>query len=117
MIKEINRDELKKLIDDKGNYVLIDVRQKEELQYGMIPTAHHIPLSEVESAFDLDSSAFEKNYGFSKPARSDLMIVYCRSGGRSSIAAGFLSKKGFKVRNYAGSILDWSEIDENVQAY
>ena len=60
----ITTEELKKLIDDKKNFVLIDVRRQDELHYGMIPTAHHLPLNDIEDAFDLDKQSFKKKYRF-----------------------------------------------------
>ena len=114
----ITRDALKTLIDTKGKYVLIDVREKEELAYGMIPTAHHIPLHEMEFALELVPEDFEKKYGFQKPAKEDTVIFYCRSGGRAAMATAFAEQAGFiHAKNYAGSILDWASIDQNVRRY
>jgi len=49
----ITRDELKELIDSKGDYVLIDVRDRQELTNGFIPTAHCVPLNEIEEALGI----------------------------------------------------------------
>lgn len=116
-IKIISRNELKSLIDKKENYVLIDVRNPEELQHGMIPTARNIPLQEIEHAFDLSDEEFNSKYSFVKPKKDDNIIFYCRTGGRSNRAAKILLDKGFNAKNYKGSIWDWAEIDANVKRY
>jgi len=40
------------------------VRNKDELIHGKIPTAIHIPLPEIQEAFQLDSERFKEKYGF-----------------------------------------------------
>jgi len=114
----ISRDELKELIDTKAKYTLIDVREKEELAYGMIPTAQNIPLHELEYAFELVSEDFQKKYGFPKPRKEDVVIFYCRTGGRSAMATAFAKAQGFvHAKNYAGSVYDWATIDAHVRIY
>ena len=112
------REQLKWLIERKEKYILIDVRQKEELAYGMIPTAHNIPLQEFEEAWDLAPETFEQRYNFKKPSKEDLVIFYCRTGGRSAQATAYAQSKGYKsAKNFRGSVKEWSEIDPNVQMY
>ncbi|MSR85881.1 sulfurtransferase [Candidatus Woesearchaeota archaeon] len=114
----ISRDEVKKLIDTKGSYTLIDVREKEELSYGMIPTAHNVPLHEMELALELVPEDFQKKYGFKKPQKEDTVIFYCRTGGRSAMATAFAKEQGYvHAKNYAGSIYDWATIDPSVRRY
>ena len=105
MVEIISTEELKKLIDEKGDYVLIDVRESEELDNGMIPTAQHIPLGNV-----ID--------GLSKFDKKDNIIFHCRTGVRSEKAAQFALGLGFvNAKNFKGSIWEWSEIDPNVKRY
>ena len=113
----INTEELKKMIDSSGDYILIDVRREDELIHGMIPTAKHIILDEVESAFEMGEEEFLVKYGFPKPTKDELIIVYCRTGGRSKVASSYLNGKGYHVQNYEGSVQEWSKIDDNVKMY
>lgn len=114
----ISREEVKKLIDTKAKYVLIDVRETEELAYGMIPTAHNVPLHELEYALALLPEDFQKKYGFEKPKKEEVVIFYCRTGGRSAMATAFAEEQGYvHAKNYAGSIYDWATIDTNVRRY
>ena len=114
----INRDELKALIETKGDYILIDVRETHEMQYGAIPTAHNLPMSDFIEAFSSSATEFKEHYSFDKPAKNAHIILYCRSGNRSAQATLYLSSVGYtNVKNYNGSILDWAKIDKNVQVY
>ena len=101
----ISTDELRKLIDNNGDYVLIDVREPSELEYGMIPSAINIPLDDIE-------------FGIGRFDKNDNLIFYCRTGGRSHQATETAKRLGFSnPRNYKGSIWEWSKIDSNVMRY
>ena len=113
----IETSELRKIIDSKREYVLIDVRNDDELNYGMIPTAVHLCLQDFSEAFDLDDNSFFDKYKFKKPSKSKLIIVYCRTGSRSGVAEEYLKNKGYNARNYKGSVKEWSLIDKNVKMY
>jgi len=71
-------------------YVLADVRTPEEYAAGFIPTAVNIPVSEIEL----------------RPPEvpmDRLVVVYCRSGNRSAVAAGILRNLGYlKVVDFGG---------------
>jgi len=114
----IKLNELKGLIESKKDYILVDVRNKDELQNGMIPTASNVPLPEIEHALDLSRDEFEEKFKFPKFEKDDNLIFYCRTGGRSEKATNIAISKGFtKSKNYAGSIWEWSEHDPNVKKY
>ena len=117
-IPTINCSELKHLIETHKHYTLIDVRELKELQNGMIPTAHHIPLGRVEKALDLQPSTFAATLGFPKMNNNDPIIFYCRTGSRSAVATTIALSKGYpNAKNLAGGIWDWSIIDPNVRRY
>lgn len=102
----ITKAELKKKLENP-NFLLLDVRTKEEFNSGNIPTSKLVPVQEF-SNFELDNSAFQSTYGFSKPQVNDEIIVYCKMGGRANTAAGILEKYGYKnVTVYSGSWMDW----------
>jgi thiosulfate:glutathione sulfurtransferase len=117
MPTEISTTDLKTLIDSKQKYILLDIREKSELVHGVIPTSVNVPFSELEGAEKMAPTEFEKKYGFQKFSKTDTVIVYCRAGRRSTLASKLLSDKGYKVKNYAGSVLAWSKIDKTVKAY
>src|SRR3989344_2798172 len=96
MFFTLSRDQLKKLIDAKAKYILIDLRRDDEVVYGMIPTAKRIPMEELDLALGMDADAFRKKYGFPKFKKEDKVIFYCHSGGRSSIATAYARKQGYR---------------------
>ncbi len=105
-IPEITAAELKKKMDKKEKFVLIDVREPSEYAINQIPGAKLIPLGAVtERANELDSA--------------DEIIVHCHFGGRSAKAVGLLQKMGFKkVKNLAGGIDAWSQdVDPSCPRY
>ncbi len=84
----ITKQELQDLIQNqKENYTLIDVRNPDETvsQMPLIDTAVNIPLPDFGSAMmEMDEKRFKHQYGFPKPQPNDRIIVYCRSGARST---------------------------------
>ena len=118
MKQTISIDELKNLIDTNANFVLIDVRTKEELSHGMIPKAKNIPLHEIEQSISLSDEQFQEKYGFSKPKKQDKIVFYCRTGSRSQLATEIATKGGFEnAKNFHGSVWAWSDIDPKVHKY
>lgn len=76
--------------------IFVDVREKDEVESGMLEGAKWIPLSGLKE----NSAAAEAE--LAKLDRSKEILLYCRSGNRSGQAASILEKRGFRVRN-AGS--------------
>jgi adenylyltransferase/sulfurtransferase len=98
--------ELKKKIDAKEDFFLLDVREPNEFKIGRIPGSTLIPLGEVPQRVN-------------EIPRDKDIIVHCKMGGRSAKAAAFLRQQGYKnVKNLKGGILDWSDkIDPTVPKY
>jgi rhodanese-related sulfurtransferase len=81
--------------DEKGEFLLLDVRQPEEYEAGHIPGAMLIPLGELEARHE-------------ELERDKKIIAYCRSGHRSMAAAIALCGLGFKnINHLEGGILNW----------
>lgn len=76
----------------KNEHILIDVRTKEEYESGHIKGSINIPLDIIKSV----------NYDKDK-----VLIVYCRSGRRSKMAADILLELGYKNVYDLGSITSW----------
>ncbi|MDZ4813247.1 MAG: rhodanese-like domain-containing protein [Pseudomonadota bacterium] len=91
-----------------ANGILIDVREPAEYDSGHIAGAVNIPCGVLE--FQVDPHPAVANVG--DPAlshRDQSIVVYCRTGGRSALAALSLQQLGFKdVRSIAGGISDWT---------
>lgn len=72
----ITAEEAKEIMDSQEGYIILDVRTQEEYDQGNIPGAIVIPYEEIaERAAEV------------LPDRDRLILVYCRSGRRSKIAA------------------------------
>lgn len=94
--KKISASQAKAIMDSGDTYVLLDVRTEEELQERHIKGTILIPYTEVKirAASDL-------------PDKDALILIYCRSGRRSAIAAKELISMGYtKVYDFGG-INDW----------
>jgi len=103
---EIDVRELKRKMDAKENFFLLDVREPNEYQIGKIPGSTLIPLGEVPQRYQ-------------EIPKDREVVVHCKMGGRSAKAAAFLRQQGFKnVKNLKGGILDWSDkVDPTVPKY
>ncbi|MBK8398544.1 MAG: rhodanese-like domain-containing protein [Leptospiraceae bacterium] len=106
---------LKQRLDERekggDDFVLLDVRNPNEQEIAIIPgTDLLIPLAD----FDLEISKLN-NYKM----EGKEIIVYCRSGGRSTTACGKLQRNGFsKILNLEGGILSYSdEADPSIPKY
>ncbi|KGX86926.1 rhodanese-like domain-containing protein [Pontibacillus litoralis] len=95
-MRTLTAEEVRKQLEEEGQQLnIIDVREDEEVEEGMIPGATHIALGTIEDRVnDLDKT---KEY-----------VMVCRSGGRSSRAAQFLASEGFTVINMEGGMLAWT---------
>lgn len=81
------------------NALVLDVREASEFNSGHIANARHIPLGQLS-----DSAKTLEKY------KDQPIVVNCRSGSRSAMACGTLTKLGFtKVYNLKGGILAWQQ--------
>ena len=94
--EQISGAEAKALMDSESGYIIIDARTQEEYDQGHIPGAIMIPEYEI-----VDRAENEL------PDKDQLILVYCRSGRRSKIAAEELVKLGYTNVKEFGGIIDW----------
>jgi rhodanese-related sulfurtransferase len=94
--KEVCREEARKLIDEGAQ--LIDVRADHEWAAGRIAGAKHVPLPELPQR----TGEIDKD----RP-----VVVYCRGGNRSSMAAAALTDAGFDASKLSEGIVGWSGDD------
>lgn len=88
----VSYEELQAKLAQKEKLVLLDVRTQEEFAEGHIAGAVLLPYDEIE----------EKVANL-LPEKDKPIIVYCRSGRRSAIAAKSLRGLGYKdVRDFGG---------------
>ena len=96
MYEQITPEEAKKIMDSGEEHIILDTREQDEFDESHIPNAILIPYTEIEN------KAEEM-----LPDKDKLILVYCRSGRRSKIAAEALSKLGYTNVKEFGGIIDW----------
>ena len=94
--ENITAEEAKAIMDSREGYIILDVRTREEYDQGHIPGATQISHEEIA----------EQAEGM-LPDKDQLILVYCRSGRRSKIAAEALAELGYTNIMEFGGILDW----------
>jgi len=91
----------------KTNHLkLVDVREPHELEISRLPNATNIPLGQLAARLsELDSA--------------EDMVLFCKSGARSTRALELLTSAGFKrVKNLKGGINAWArEVDTSLPIY
>lgn len=105
-VKSITVEELKKMMDAKEGFQLIDVRERNEKEIADIG-GELIPMSTIPA-----------NVG--RISKDKTVVVYCRSGRRSAGVISELQQKfGFtNLYNLTGGILAWADsIDPSVKKY
>ena len=92
----ITAEEAKQIMDTEEGYIILDARTQEEYDQGHIPGA--IVISHEEIAEKAEKVLTDKN---------QMILVYCRSGRRSKIAAEALVELGYTNIKEFGGIIDW----------
>ena len=94
--RQISMDEAIKMMRDEKDYIILDVRRPDEFAEGHIPGAINVPNEEIGAAEIAKL-----------PDKSQLILVYCRSGRRSKEASEKLVKLGYTSIVEFGGILDY----------
>ena len=92
----ITAQQAKEIMDTQKDYIILDTRTQEEYEESHIPGAILIPYDEIS----------DKAEGVLTD-KDQLILVYCRSGRRSKLAAQDLVKLGYTNIKEFGGIIDW----------
>lgn len=98
----ITPEEAKAIMDSDEGYIILDVRSADEYALGHIPGAILIPHTEIG-----------EKAGYVLGDKKQTVLVYCRSGRRSKIAAEELASMGYTDVREFGGIIDWPYEIEN----
>ena len=92
----ITAEEAKEIMDSQEGYIILDVRTQEEYDESHIPGAILIPNTEIEARAEKELTD-----------KDQLILIYCRSGRRSKLAAEALMELGYTNIKEFGGIIDW----------
>lgn len=94
---QISYEEAKKMIDERDDIIILDVRTQEEFEGGYIKGAILFPSQEVNK-----ETAAQK-----LPDKDQTILIYCSSGGRSKKVAQQLVDMGYTNIYEFGGINSW----------
>ena len=94
--RQITMNEAATMMAEESGYIILDVRRPDEFAVGHIPNAINVPNESISTAAIPEL-----------PDKSQLILVYCRSGRRSKEASEKLVKLGYTNIVEFGGILDW----------
>ena len=84
------------LVAERGDLVIIDVREPSEFAAGHVPGAVNLDFNGGQLQAELDSLDADAAY-----------LLYCRSGNRSGQAAALMQEAGFTEVYDMGALADW----------
>lgn len=107
---ELTVEEIHGLREQREDFVLLDVRDADEVAIARIEGSIHIPLNDLPAAVQTGKFTVAKN---------KRIVVHCHHGMRSARATGFLRAAGYEnTQNMAGGIEEWSaKVDPEVPRY
>lgn len=98
-IQEIGPAELKQMQQSGEDFLLVDVRDPQEVAKGTIPGA--VPITRGMLEHSIDQVTTDKN---------KKIVVYCGGGSRSALSGWMLKKMGFKnIISLAGGYRGWTQ--------
>ena len=98
-VRETNVTDIKRRMDRRDKFILVDVREESEYAKDHLPGAIHLGKGIIER--DIEARV---------PDLNAEMILYCGGGFRSALAADNLQKMGYtNVISMDGGIRDWRE--------
>jgi sulfur-carrier protein adenylyltransferase/sulfurtransferase len=105
-LPEVSPEELRDELAGADPPMLVDVREPNEWDIVHLPDAHLIPRAQLPDRLNELTGARR-------------LVVYCRTGGRSSQATQLLLELGFSnVRNLTGGITAWAKrVDPSLPTY
>lgn len=83
---------------DDDEFIVIDVRESDELSEGNIENLIHLPLGSIIR---------NARQGKLDKYKDKKIVIYCNSGYRGNIAAEELNKLGFNVFHLEGGFQGW----------
>ena len=103
--KSLTQDQAIKMIAEKPDAIILDVRTPDEFEKKHIPHAISLPLEDLRNG----------NFA-SIPDKNALIMIYCWTGRRAQDAAQLLADKGYKNVYEFGGLVDWTDAVAGTEA-
>jgi len=108
-INEIFPWDLEDMLEENSNLLLVDIREFDEFEFAHIQNSLHVPRGILESSCDW-------NYAETIPAlvkaRQQPVVVVCRSGNRSALAAYTMQLMGYEnLYSLKTGLKGWNDSD------
>ena len=108
-IREVDPETAEEMARSRKDVLVVDVREPEEFAAGRVPGAFNIPRGMLEASADPD---YRRPHPELCRAHRRPVLLYCRTGARSALAAATLEEMGFEeVYNVAGGAVTWTADD------
>lgn len=109
-VEELFPWDLEEEMDNKANILLLDIREPYEYDAMHIEGAISVPRGILETACDYD---YEETVPDLVEARDRKIVVICRSGKRSVLAADVMQQMGYRrVRSLKTGMRGWSDYEQ-----
>lgn len=103
-VPKVTPDAVRKLVAEQ-NALIVDVRDTPEiLTSGKVEGALHVPRGMLEFRADPESPYYDKSF-----SKDRAVILYCASGGRSTLSGMTLKNLGYEKVYNLGAFKDWAE--------
>ena len=111
-IEELFPWDLEQLLNDKPGVMLLDIREPYEFDAMHIKGSINVPRGVLESACEYD---YEETVPELVEARERDIVVICRSGKRSALAADIMQKMGYKsVTSLKTGLRGWNDYEQEL---
>ncbi len=98
-VREISPEGVHELIQKRDPTVIVDVRERDEIENGYVPTAHLLGRGFLESRI-----------GKVAPQGDTPIVLYCAGGVRSALAANALEAMGYRnIQSMSGGFGRWAQ--------
>ena len=112
---EIAIDELKIIIENEEEFILLDVREPDEFDEGNIDFSFNLPRGKIET--NIDDKRYWDSQAWDVPGKDALIILYSQKHKLSTLATESLIKLGYtNVKTLYGGYTLWLDPDADLEA-
>lgn len=111
-VQEVMPWDLMELLESKDPPLILDVREPAEYSTAHIKNSYHVPRGILETSCEY---GFEETLPVLVEARDKPIVVVCRSGNRSLLAAKTMQELGYtNVKSLMTGLRGWNDYDQQL---